>query len=431
MLCQAIQEKNCILFIGSEFPVEQHLEDKVVPTTLSRLLGERLIPGSNKELYQVATDYLRQQMGLVQDLRHATKGLYNELKNVKAPAFDQLAQLPFPLVIDTNYGNFFFERLKQVNAGTPLAKTPRQDYYRAKKSGDEPLAATETSPLVYNLFGSVADTNSLAISENDLIDLLCGIIAKNPPLPIGLRSELANREKCFLFIGFGFLAKNWYFRILLRTLESESKNSWSYALECLDEIAESQQPTILFFQHTLKTKLYHYSQQQFIDKLISEYRAFAGEEADNRHDIAVPPGAPSAFISYKSEDFEKAHAMYQRLRNQQINAWLDKERLNGNFAEQITEGIGNANAFIVVQSPALSQSPVNYVHVEIKQAIERSKRYANPADFIFPGFIGGTSSLLTAYSELNTLHSWDFDKNEDIDRLATAIKMSHERNKRK
>jgi hypothetical protein len=431
MLCQAIQEKNCILFIGSEFPVEKKVGDDVVKTSFSRLLAERLVPGSTKELYQVASDYLRSRVKLPQNLRNETRKFYSEPHQLESPGFDKLAELPFPVVIDTNYGDFFYRRLQQTNAGTPLAKTPRRDYYRSRSSVDELLTGTETSPLVYNLFGSSADANSLAISENDLIDLLCGIIAKNPPLPVGLRSVLSNHEKCFLFIGFGFLAKNWYFRILLRTLESESKNSWSYALECLDAIEQEEEPTVLFFQDSLRTKLYCYSQDEFIDRLVTEYRAFTGEQMEQMHDIPVPAGAPSAFISYKSEDREKAEILYKRLRNQQINAWLDKEKLEGNFNNRIAESIETSNAFILIQSKALSETPVNYVHEEIKRAIVRGRRYAEIGDFIFPGFVDSGAYLLTAYPELSNLHSWNLEKNEDIDRLATAIKMSHERNKKK
>ena len=390
-----------------------------------------------RELSQLACDYINFKQTdkklSREDLETFLGDCLTDIEgNIQSKTFQQLASLPFNFIVNTTYTNFFVNQFKSLN------KSPETAYYNFK--GDKvdlvnsittDELGTELNPFIYNLFGSVDDAASLVISENDLVQFVINIISKNPGLPANVKSELANQDKCFLFIGFGFLAKNWYFRILLQALESNNKGRMSYALECINDIQNDEDPTVLFFRDELKVSLYYYNQQEFIDTLTTTYNAYAEKRKATGGDKVVLNDAPKAFISYKSEDFVFVNDVCQKLKQQGINAWLDRERLQGKWEPSIAAEITNSDAFILMQSQQVKNNPVNYVNVEIKQALDKARYFQPESDFIFPTYIDSTQSLLTDYPLLSQINSYNLSNPETIEQLAKDIKRSYERNKRK
>jgi hypothetical protein len=263
------------------------------------------------------------------------------------------------------------------------------------------------------------------------VQFIINIISKNPGLPANVKSELADQEKSFLFLGFGFLGRNWYFRILLQALESNNKGRMSYALECINNIQNNEDPTVLFFRDELKLSLYHLDQKEFIDTLVANWTAYMEKKKASGADAAVADNAPRVFISYKSDDFEKVYSIVQRLKAQGLNVWIDRDRLQGKWAPAIANEINSCDAFVLMQSHQLKDTPMNYVNVEIKQALEKASYYVNEADFLFPCYVDDSSSILTDYPLLLKINSYDLTGEGKIDQLAKDIKRSYERNKRK
>ena len=147
-------------------------------------------------------------------------------------------------------------------------------------------------------------------------------------------------------------------------------------------------------------------------------------------EIPVPEDAPKAFISYKSEDYKQAQEIFERLRGNGIDAWLDKERLSGNWGEHIAKEILSSDSYILIQSQNLMMNPINYVNVEIKIALEKAKYFNKLDDFIFLAYIDSTDSILQN-SELKDIHSMDLTRLDKIDELGKEIKRSYERNKKR
>lgn len=444
-LCRNVYEKNCILLLGPEFPIELVSGNK--ESTISKLLSNKIkeeirsfdrLPNSllgqldYRELAQLAGDYINykevDRKISREDLETLLSDYFNEVKSdIKSDYFTKLASLPFTFIVNTGYTNFFQDQLIQLD------KMPDSSYYNFRgnkvdlvqsSAGDS--LGTELHPFVYNLFGCIDNPCSMVISENDLIQFVINIISRNPGLPANVRSELANQQKSFLFIGFGFLSKSWYFRILLQALESNNKAKMSYALECVNNIQNDQDPTFLFFRDELKVSLYYFDQKKFIETLVERYNKYYGSVP-----ISQPSDAPTAFISYKSEDYERVNEICQRLKKQGIDVWIDKERLQGKWEASIASQISNSDAFILMQSRQVKNSPINYVNVEIKEALNRSRYYASDADFIFPSYIDTKESIITDYPSLLSINSYDLTQPDKIDQLAKDIKRSYERNKRK
>jgi hypothetical protein len=460
-LCSNIYENKCILFIGSEFPVEIVGEDNTkTESTFSKLLygkifeeireikrleyqkdededdedlvNERLSRymqknHANRELSELANDFFKRNTDKNNNLyAKLADYLFSANHFLESEYFTKLIRLPFTVLINTNYDNFFYKKLKEVKSET------RQDYYNYKGDKKE-LVLTETEdiaseeqPFVYNLFGSVNKPASMAVNEFDLIQLLSNIISNNPGLPKNLRSVLADAENCFLFLGFGVIAKNWYFRILLYTLGSKDKKLMSYALESIQHIADDKDPTMIFFRDGLNVSLSHANQKEFIDELTRRYNAFL-EKQEQKNQEEETYGHPYVFISYKGEDHTAVRDIVAKLRTHNVFPWLDKSRLTARYNDEIAEAImQKADFFLLLESESMKNTPINYVNKEIRMAVKRGTSYPNDISFVFRGYIDNKQSIRMDFPELNELHVFNLTDEEDIKRLAKELKRAYE-----
>ncbi|HXU36273.1 MAG TPA: SIR2 family protein, partial [Blastocatellia bacterium] len=80
---------------------------------------------------------------------------------------------------------------------------------------------TAEKPLLYNLFGSIDNQQSLIFTHDDLIQYMLSII-REFKLPQNLRSLLED-SVYFIFLGFDF--EKWYLKLLLKLFLDENKLS--------------------------------------------------------------------------------------------------------------------------------------------------------------------------------------------------------------
>lgn len=458
-LCSNIYENKCILFIGSEFPIE--IEDgERTETTFSKLLYSKIFEEikqikrqeymkdededdeevindrlnrymqknhGNRELSELANDFFKKNTDKSNNLyAKLADYLFSANPVLTSAYFDKLLSLPFTVLINTNYDNFFYRQLKEAKPET------RQDYYNYKGDKKELVItdteelASEEQPFVYNLFGSINKPSSMAVNEFDLIQLLSNIISNNPGLPKNLRTVLADAENCFLFLGFGVIAKNWYFRILLYTLGSKDKKLMSYALESIQQIGDDKDPTMVFFRDGLNVSLSHANQKDFIDELVTRYEAFLEKQKQkNQEDETY--GHPYVFISYKGEDQMMVRDICAKLRTYGVFPWQDKSRLTGKYNDEIAETIlEKADFFLLLESESMKNAPINYVNKEIRMAVKRSTSYPNDISFIFRAYIDSKDSIRMDFPELNELHVFNVTDEEDLKRLAKELKRAYE-----
>jgi len=128
-----------------------------------------------------------------------------------------LASLPFPIYITTNYGNLLEEALRANNKEPQIElcrwneDIEQFDSVFKKKSRYRP---SPEQPLVYKLFGSFDDLDSLVLTEDDHFDFLIGATRNRDLIPPVIRRNLANGALLFL----GFEMADWNFRVLYRSL---------------------------------------------------------------------------------------------------------------------------------------------------------------------------------------------------------------------
>jgi hypothetical protein len=76
-------------------------------------------------------------------------------------------------------------------------------------------------PLVYHIFGISEEPESVVLTEDDYFDFLMGIAANKELIPIAVREAIADTGLIFL----GFQLYDWSFRLLFRSLISQSRRS--------------------------------------------------------------------------------------------------------------------------------------------------------------------------------------------------------------
>jgi hypothetical protein len=131
-----------------------------------------------------------------------------------------LAKLPFPIYINTSPDNFLESAL--IEAG----RTPQTLYFpwradlqtrleniRAAKALTPP---DPDHPLLYYLFGTIQEPDSLVLTEDDYFDFIMWVNKTDAPAPIADPIQAAWNGSALLFLGFQLT--DWNFRLLFRSI---------------------------------------------------------------------------------------------------------------------------------------------------------------------------------------------------------------------
>ena len=128
-----------------------------------------------------------------------------------------LADLNLPLYLTTNPDSFMVEALRAQNKAPVRALclwSEHLDRLQSKSVGDANDAPTPEAPLVYHLFGSDEELDSLIVSEDDYFSFLVRTAAERDRIPNVIRGALSSSS--LLFLGYGLYDLE--FRVLLHGL---------------------------------------------------------------------------------------------------------------------------------------------------------------------------------------------------------------------
>ena len=432
-LIHTIQNKNCILVLGPDV-AQQLNEDTSTPLTevlsnelASEVERERKVLNRNNLAH---TAQLYAEMTSENDLRLDTASFFQACTST-SNIYDNLAAIPFHLVVNAAPDKLLIKALEKAN------KTFDVDWYnyRGNKRDMVKWNARE-NPLIYYLYGSPDEPESLVVSEKHLLEFLIAVISKEPAIQSNVMSEFRNKEKSFLFIGFGF--RNWYLRILLYVMlggkESQTEKAGrSFAFEEIvpEDQTELQQICILF-NKKLKIDFSDLEISEFLGELRSRYEAQASTyqngAASHEEEEQLAPDAPSIFLCHASEDKDATLELYNELRAHGLNPWIDKEGIRGgdDWNRLLERTIRDVDYFVVVQSEALKSKTVGYVNKEIKLALERQQEYRFGIKFIIPVKIDDSEIL----EDLDFIQTVDLSDRNNITQLVKSIRRDQERRKK-
>jgi hypothetical protein len=147
-----------------------------------------------------------------------------------------LAQLPVPIYVTINQDPLLAEALRATGK-QPVVELCRwnEDIETLPSSyDDEPdYRPTPQRPLVFHLFGHLADPDSLVITEGDYFDFLIGVAANKELIPTVVRQAVADTALCYI----GQEVDDRSFDFLFRSLaslpgKSRRRPRYSHLLQC-------------------------------------------------------------------------------------------------------------------------------------------------------------------------------------------------------
>lgn len=187
---------------------------------------------------------------------------------------EKIAAIPFHLII-------------QVTPDKTLHKVFKDNRYEFKESyfdtrKKRPIEGTPSgdSPLIYNLFGTVDDVESLIISHYDLFKYLEALYAKNL-LPESIATTMdKDYTRSIIFLGFEF--DRWYYQLLLHLLNIDDSTSLRFAHQ--QEQLDSDIKT--FYSSFFDISFAGLKAETFVDQL---YKEFQPQELRKKQDKEQRP----------------------------------------------------------------------------------------------------------------------------------------------
>jgi len=417
-LVYAVERGQCTLMLGPD-AVTGSLDGQVLPVhvALAQFVKDRLGP-SQADLDPYKPSSVAQAAVALEDpftLQGWVKEFYDVF--VEDPGvLDDLAALPFELVINTSPGLSVQRRFEQVKPRTV------SDYYdcRARARPSLPDPAVD-APLVYQLYGSLEEPSSMVLSDNDRLDFIVSVVSDEPPLPPKLKSALRDPNRSFLFVGFDLA--QWQFRVLLHVLTKDSPRRYkSFAFELVSASLDTEVRDFYRIGH--KIHFVTGDIRQFGRDLRSRVTVAAPEDADvpGSDGDGLRPDAPLVFLCHASEDKAVAEQIAEQLERNGIQSWLDKDDLHAGdeWSEKITRAIQREVDYVaVLQSASMLRKDIAYVNREINLALDRQQEFRSNRRFILPVVLDDPDNRLV---ELDRWQSIDVSHSSGIDELIREIK---------
>ncbi len=423
-LVERIRRGTCILLLGPGVVIDPDDPDQI-PLTVSlahRLAADEVVAHDKHlvnpdNLAHVAQLFHRRKQDRI-ELEMVVDDFYQPFDQHVSGSHQDIAALPFTFCINTTPDNFLYNAL--LEAG----KKPRRDHYNFKRT--RPLTLVEPTvdkPFIYDLYGSRIEPESLVLTENDLLEFLVNVIKGSPELPPFIRSQFANSDTSFLFVGFGF--QQWHNRILLHVLNAHGHRNRSLALEDQTFFAHPDyRQTVVFYANEHLIEFDQLSWLEFAKKLRNTYERLVVKESGVAPE--PPPNAPKVFFCYASEDRDQVEQLNQRLRMAGIDTWQDKQNLwaGDNWDRQLVHVIEKlVDYVVVVQTLAMTSQVEGYFYKEIDAALERQRRFATGFRFVLPV----TLSTYEGMARLRDLHNISLYESSGFASLIDAIQIDWQR----
>ncbi|MCB9315295.1 MAG: SIR2 family protein [Lewinellaceae bacterium] len=227
-LLKSLASQQCVLLIGPDLLPGQNQFDQLLrhlgidPADLPGTLPPGIAmayPGEN--LFLFPNDAARTRTWRRFD------EFYDKQREKLQPLYEQIARLPFPVVINTMPDLGLRHSFEQ---GGILHQFSYYDYRGTPEPYDRIQANPRDTRLLFNLFGVLSDHNSLVLTHDDLFLYFSQILGDkklSSELYIELSHALRNATD-FVFLGFQF--DRWPMQMLLRLLNPDRNKALQYAV---------------------------------------------------------------------------------------------------------------------------------------------------------------------------------------------------------
>jgi hypothetical protein len=309
-IARNISEGSCVLFLGPSAITTKQSDGSFRP--LSELCANHLAKGTGlsgeeqNSLYQVASTLrIRAQRSdtmLISDVQD----FYNKAEREAQlhPLLEQLADLPFKIIVNTTPDDFF------ARFYATAVRDYRFDFFNFRKPTSDPLYAfgEDDSPLIYNLFGFYKKSESLVLTYSDQLAYVNKITgAQHERLPDSLLAAFTT-PRFHLFLGFDF--EDWSLPVLLDALFKNARNSIQPFAYPLKGKPEAEADAKVFFQSEFRMEFPKVDLETFTTNLLEHYKKLSGGAASD----SAAPLAEVLILHNEAKDDDGCQALLSHLR---------------------------------------------------------------------------------------------------------------------
>jgi hypothetical protein len=170
-------------------------------------------------------------------------------------------------------------------------------------------------------------------------------------------------------------------KVLVRHLEL-NRSGRSFAAESLAGLLKPERDqTILFYERGTRVEV----EDQDTEAFVSQLKRLLDAEGGFTGQPNVVGASIRVFISYERSDIALAERVCDRLKQDNIDAWFDRERLAGGdlWEQRIQEEIQSRDFVLVLYSLNLCRKQIGYVNKELRMSVSRAEYYRD-GRFLIP-----------------------------------------------
>ncbi len=227
------------------------------------------------------------------------------------PILEQLADLPFKLIVNSSPDDFFARYYAQA------VRDFKFDFYNYRKPTPDPLYSfgDDQPPLIYNLFGFYKKTESLVLTYGDQLGYVNKITgAQHERLPDSLLAVFSV-PRFYLFMGFDF--EDWSLRILFDALFKNARSSIQPFAYPLKGEPDAGPQAKVFFQGEFRMEFPQVDMEDFVSKILVHYNQLDGEAPSESNGTQ----AQVLVLHQDAADAEGCKALISHLRPLKVRVW--------------------------------------------------------------------------------------------------------------
>lgn len=309
-IARNISEGSCVLFLGPAAITAKQSDGSYQPLTelCANQLAKNLELSDDEEdsLYHVASALRimtkRSDTMLISDVQD----FYNKAEREAQlhPMLEQLADLPFKIIVNTTPDDFF------ARYYATAVRDYRFDFYNFRKPATDPLYSfgDDAAPLIYNLFGFYKKSESLVLTYNDQLAYVNKITgAQHERLPDSLLAAFTV-PRFYLFLGFDF--EDWSLRVLFDALFKNARSSIQpFAYSRKGQRATDPYARV-FFQGEFRMEFPKVDMETFVSNLLEHIKKLDGHAASD----GGTPLAEALILHNEAKDDNECLALLSHLK---------------------------------------------------------------------------------------------------------------------
>lgn len=329
-IARNISEGSCVLFLGPSAISAKQPDGSYRP--LTELCANQLAKGldlsreEESSLAHVASTLRIRSRRSDTMIISEVQDFYTKAEHDAElhPMLEQLADLPFKIIVNTTPDDFF------ARFYATAVRDYRFDFYNFRKTVTDPLFTfgDDAPPLIYNLFGFYKKSESLVLTYSDQLAYVNKITgAQHERLPDSLLAAF-NVPRFYLFLGFDF--EDWSLRVLFDTMFKNARNSIQPFAYPLKGKLETDPYAKVFFQSEFRMEFPKVDMESFVAKLLDHYKQLEGQAVSD----SSAPQAEALILHNEAKDEEGCAALINHLKPLKIRLWTLRDAVGQGDVQQ-------------------------------------------------------------------------------------------------